>query len=217
MTTYLELVNNVLRRLREEEVATVQATSYSKLIGDIVNDAKKIVESSWDWSALRETLDITTVAGTFNYAFVNSGNDLKVLHAYNDTKDWDLQYQTPIWFDQKYMMSTPQQGSPEYYVFNGVDVNGNTQVDLYPEPNVSGEILRFNVILKPVDLSADTDKLKIPHQPVIHLALALAARERGETGGTSTPEYFAIADKYMSDAIAFDAQKHPEETIWYTS
>ena len=38
----------------------------------------------------------------------------------------------------------------------------------------------------------------------------------GETGGTSTPEYFAIADKYLSDAIALDAQKHPEETIFYT-
>jgi len=42
------------------------------------------------------------------------------------------------------------------------------------------------------------------------------ARERGETGGTSTAEYFAVADKSLGDAIALDAQKHPEETIWYT-
>ena len=47
------------------------------------------------------------------------------------------------------------------------------------------------------------------------MAVALLARER-ETGGTSTPEYFAIADRYLSDAIAMDAQKHPEETIFYT-
>jgi len=52
--------------------------------------------------------------------------------------------------------------------------------------------------------------------PVMHLAIALLARERGETGGTSAPEYFAIADRYLSDAIALDAQKHPEETIFYT-
>ena len=44
----------------------------------------------------------------------------------------------------------------------------------------------------------------------------IVARERGETGGTSTAEYFAIADKHLSDAIALDAQKHPEETIFYT-
>jgi hypothetical protein len=54
--TYLDLVNNVLRRLRETEVASVQSTAYSKLIGDIVNDAKDLVENSWDWSALRNPL-----------------------------------------------------------------------------------------------------------------------------------------------------------------
>jgi len=58
--------------------------------------------------------------------------------------------------------------------------------------------------------------LLIPAMPVIHLAVALAARERGETGGTSTPEYFAMADAYLSDAIALDAQKHPYETDWYS-
>ena len=51
---------------------------------------------------------------------------------------------------------------------------------------------------------------------MLHLAVALAARERGETGGTSTAEYFAIADKYLADAIAIDASKHPEEVIFYT-
>jgi hypothetical protein len=48
------------------------------------------------------------------------------------------------------------------------------------------------------------------------MTIALLSRERGETGGTSTAEYFAIADKHLSDAIALDAQKHPEETIFYT-
>ena len=54
--------------------------------------------------------------------------------------------------------------------------------------------------------------------PVVLFAhvIALLSRERGETGGTSA-EYFAITDKHLSDAIAFDAQKHPEETIFYTA
>ena len=71
-------------------------------------------------------------------------------------------------------------------------------------------------MLRNVDLSADADTLAIPAQPVIHMAVALLSRERGETGGTSTAEYFALADKYLSDAIDLDAQKHPEETIFYT-
>ena len=43
---------------------------------------------------------------------------------------------------------------------------------------------------------------------------SLVIKGKRETGGTSTAEYFAIADKHLSDAIALDAQKHPEETIF---
>ena len=46
--TYLDLVNNVLRRLRETEVSTVAANSYSKLVGDLINDAKDLVENAWE-------------------------------------------------------------------------------------------------------------------------------------------------------------------------
>jgi len=226
--TYLELVNNVLRRMREDEVSSVQNNTYSKMVGDFVNDAKTLVEQSWDWSALRTTLTVETSAGIFNYAMTGAGNEFKVLNAYNDTDNWDLQYQTPLWFDQKYMKEEPQSGSPQYYTFNGVNSSGDTQVEVYPKPSTSGVYLRFNVVnrgqitdsvgavIRPKLLSNDTDQLIIPSLPVIHLAVALLARERGETGGTSAPEYFGIADKYLSDAIAMDAQKHPEETIWYT-
>ena len=37
--TYLQLVNSVLRRLREDEVTTVAQNSYSKLIGEFVKIA----------------------------------------------------------------------------------------------------------------------------------------------------------------------------------
>ena len=49
--TYLNLVNNVLRRLREDEVTTVAANTYSKMVSDFINDSKELVETAWDWSA----------------------------------------------------------------------------------------------------------------------------------------------------------------------
>jgi len=42
----------------------------------------------------------------------------------------------------------------------------------------------------------------------------LLARERGETGGTTAQDYFLIADKHLSDAVAIDAYKNPEEFIY---
>jgi len=213
--TYLDLVNNVLRRLREDEVTSVTSTTYSSMAGDFVNDAKKFVESAWDWSALRTTLTVSTTADIFNYVLTGSQNKIKVLHAINDTSNLEMKYQPQVWFDDKYLINTPVSGAPEYYTFNGVDSSGDTQIDIYPKPDAT-YTLRFNCILRNDDLSADTDTLVIPSHPVIHMAIALLARERGETGGTSAPEYFAIADKFLSDAIALDAQKHPEEVIWYT-
>ena len=50
--TYLNIMNNVLRRLREEEVSTVTESTYSKMAGDFINDAKTIVAEAADWSAL---------------------------------------------------------------------------------------------------------------------------------------------------------------------
>ena len=86
---------------------------------------------------------------------------------------------------------------------------------MYPKPD-GVYALKFKCVLPNNALSADSDKLSIPNSPVLHLAIAFASRERGETGGTSTPEYFQMANKYLSDAIALDAARHPEETIFYT-
>jgi len=213
--TYLDLVNNVLRRLRETEVSSVQSTSYSKLIGDLVNDAKDLVETSWDWSALRTTLTITTTADVFNYSLTGSQNNIKELNVLNDTSNLIMQYQTNNWFDSQFLLGNPVSGAPLYYTYNGVDTDGDTLIDVYPKPD-GVYSLRFNCALRNPDLSADTDTIKIPSMPVVHLAVAFASRERGETGGTSSAEYFSMANKYLSDAIAMDAARHPEETIFYT-
>lgn len=213
--TYLDLVNNVLRRLRETEVSSVQSTSYSKLIGDLINDAKDLVETSWDWSALRTTLTITTTADVFNYSLTGSQNNIKELNVLNDTSNLIMQYQTNNWFDSQFLLGNPVSGAPLYYTYNGVDTNGDTLIDVYPKPD-GVYSLRFNCALRNGDLSADTDTIKIPSMPVVHLAVAFASRERGETGGTSSTEYFSMANKYLSDAIAMDAARHPEETIFYT-
>ena len=213
--TYLNLMNNVLRRLREEEVTSVQSTTYSKMAGVFVNDAKRIVEDAWDWSALRTTLTITTTDDIFNYVLTGSQNRIKELNVINDTSNIIMEYRPAKYFDEQYLVQDPVKGSPKFFTYNGIDSDGDTQIDVYPKPD-GVYTLRFNCVLRGADLSADTDNLLVPSMPVIHYAVALLARERGETGGTSAGEYFNIADRYLGDAIALDAQKHPEEVIFYT-
>ena len=213
--TYLDIMNNVLRRLREEEVTSVSENTYAKMAGDFINDAKRLVEEAADWSALRDTIVINTTASDNQYSLTNSSDNVKVMSALNDTENCYLSYQTKDWFNKHLYLSNAVEGSPQYYTFDGLDVNGDTQFLVIPKPNAVYS-LRFDVVKRQADLANNADELLVPQAPVIHLAVALLARERGETGGTSTAEYFAIADKYLSDAIAIDAAKHPEEMIFRT-
>lgn len=211
--TYLEIVNKVLRRLREDTVDTVSQNTYSALVGEFVNDAKRMVEDAWDWSALRTTLTVTTSSGIFNYVLTGSGNRIELLDVVNDTSNFFMKYRDSHWFNKTFLVDEPATGSPMYYGFNGVDVNGDTAVDLSPIPD-SSYSLRFNAILRAPELSEDTDVVLIPTLPIIHMATALAISERGESGGQSAAEALIIADRLLSDAIALDAGKHPEELVY---
>lgn len=213
--TYLEIVNNVLRRLREEEVTNVVENSYSKMVGDFINDAKAMVENAWDWSVLRNDITISTTNGTATYPIVGSKDKAKILSIINDTSNTYVEYRPYNWFEEQDYINNPVLGSPDNYTFDGYDSNNDSQITFYPTPDGSYDI-KIKCSYDNIKLVNNTDVLYIPEDPVIHLSVALLNRERGETGGTSTAEYFSIADKYLSDAIAYDAQRHPEDTIWYT-
>ena len=213
--TYLEIVNAVLRRLREREVSSVQATAYSKLIGDFINESKSQVEAAWDWSALRSTLTLNTTANVFNYELNGSQNSFKVLDVWNDSDDIEMQYKDASWFNREFLTASPQLGTPLYYNFNGVSADGDTQVDLYPIPDAA-YALRFNITLRNQELSADTDNMVIPKRPVILLATAMAIEERGEDGGQQSMNAYAASQSALADEIAMDAARHPEDTIWYS-
>ncbi len=211
--TYLELVNNVLKRLRERTVATIDETTYSTLISVLINDAKSEIENAWNWSALRQTLTLTTTSGVFNYELNGTGNNFSVMDVVNDSGDFFMEYRTQHDFNQFYLNQTPASGNPRYYNFNGVSADGDTLVDVYPKPNTIYTIY-FNIIQRTGDLSAGTDKLTVPSLPVLLLAYAKAIEERGEDGGVASSSAYATATRVLNDAIAQDAQRHTEELEW---
>ena len=212
--TYLQIVNKVLTRLREATVATVSENSYSALVGEFVNDAQRAVEDSYDWSALRTTLTVNTVAGVFNYTLTGSQGRIKVLDVVNDTDNFFMAYKGAHDFNNLFLNTNAPQSVPRWYSWNGVDSVGDSAVDVYPIPNGVFD-LRFNVVLRSGELTADADAVPVSNMSIIQLATAFAARERGETGGTAAQELFTIADNTLSDAIALDAARHGEENIWY--
>jgi hypothetical protein len=211
--TYLQLVNDVLIRLRENEVSSVSDNAYSKLIGKFINDAKRQCEDAYNWNALSDTLSATTGADVFNYVLVGSGQRFRVIDVINDTNDYMLELQTTEQMNKLFLIQTAQKDQPRYYNFNGTNSDGDTQVDLYPIPNGVYN-LRFNVIKPQVPLSANSDALLIPSEPVIFNALARAMGERGEDGGIASNEAFAMYRASLSDAIALESGRYLEEAEW---
>lgn len=214
-TTYLQLVNDVLVRLRESTVNSVSSTEYSALIGKLVNDAKREVEDSWNWEALKTTISVSTSSPTVSYSLTGAGMRSRVLEVINDTSDWFMVERPASFMTENIMLNPqPQSGSPEFFAINGVDVNGDIQVDVYPIPDAA-YTLRFNLFAPEADLSSDTDSISIPKNPVIALAWAKAIEERGEDGGINVSSQYAVAKQSLADHIAIEANRRPEELIWY--
>lgn len=217
--TYKEIVNSVLIRLREtplSETQSVATNTYGRLIGEFVNDAKSEIEQAWNWSALRLTLSGVTEPDVFNYELNSSGQNFTLLDAVNDTSNWFLQYKTQSDMTNLFLNTDRKTGEPRYFTYNGISADGDTMVDLYPIPDAAYEF-HFNVVLRTSRFSADLDELLVPSEPVIMLAYAKAVEERGEDGGIASASAYQTAQRMLSDAISYDAAKHPEETIWYTA
>lgn len=210
---FLQLTNSVLSRLRESEATSVSDNDYVKLVARWVNDAKRQVEDAYNWNSLSETLSATTTADIFNYVLEGSGQRFRLIDVLNDTSNSFVENASTRWMDQQFLLTTAQKGSPKYYNFNGTDINGDTQVDLYPIPNGAYNI-RFNIIKPQVELVSNSDVLLVPHEPVILGAYARAIVERGEDGGLASGEAYALYKQSLSDAIALESGRYVEEQSW---
>jgi hypothetical protein len=210
----LQMVNNILKRLRERTVSTVGENKYAALVGVLVNDAKREVEDAWDWSGIRTTLTATTQADLFAYVLTSAGNRGTILEAINDTTNERLVYKDPKWFTDQYLLQdTVEEGEPKYWTYNGLDASGDTIVEVFPKPDGAYD-LRFNLVLRTADLVNDDDEAFVPIQPINLLAYAKAIEERGEDGGVAASSAYMAAQRSLADAISLDAQKNELELIW---
>jgi len=213
-TTYLQAVNSVLRRLRETEVSTVNENSYSKLIGELVNDAKKQVEDSYDWNSLTTYFTVTTVADQYDYTVTGLGDRFKVIDFLNDTQDYAMINITAERMNRFTTFGTPQKSSPLYYTFNTIDsATGDTKVSLFPLPDKTYSLI-LDAVVPQADLTSDGTIILAPPTPIILNAYARALLERGEDNGLNSSEAWALYKSSLSDNIAVQAAHHTEFTEW---
>lgn len=210
--TYIQLVNQVLLRLRENEVASVSENGYSKLIGVYVNQAKEMVEDSWLWQALKKQITFDTSDGVYSYTFdtSNSGGQLygkyQPLSLYNASKRYEVkQVPAGVIIDQLQRLSTTNKGLPYYYGMAGIDANGYASLLVWPIPDDIYS-MDFYVYQPQDELTNDTDRLIVPSLPVILAATAMALEERGEDTGQSPNTYWQQYQHAVGAAIIRDTE-----------
>ena len=207
--TYLELVNDVLVRLREATVSTVSETSYSSLIGKFVNDAKRQVEDAFAWNVLGTTITLSTTSGTYSYALTGAGQKFQVLDVLNVTSNLRMKNIDFATMNRYQNFSTPVNAIPAYYAFDGVDGSYDTKVNLYPRPDGVYSI-PFSLTVPQATLSSDSTVIKVPDTLVAQNAYARALVERGEDGGLTSSEAFLLYKSMLSDYIALEGTRYPE-------
>lgn len=144
--TLLEIVNKVLRRLREDEV-TGFSTEYALLIADFVADAHREVQEFHDWSKNDYTLVVRLVDGVAQYdltrtvanggsvesnyyppgensflRFIGDVPQAWVGDSISDTTLAPLKFASWEDLDRMYRENTDAEGEPEYFAVQPSDL-----------------------------------------------------------------------------------------------
>jgi len=211
LPTYLDLVNDVLVRMREPQVSTVSENTVSTLVGKYVNDAKRQVSDAYDWDAFNTPITVSTIANTTGpYSITGAGVRYKTMDVINTTSFYELSPLSHANYDSFYYTTpTPTKGLPMYYSIKGVDTNGDIKVNFWPVPDAVYSI-RFSLIVPEADFTTDTSTTLLAKEPIVLGAFARALVERGEDGGLSSSEAYALYKSCMSDLIALELARSPE-------
>ena len=221
--TYRELINSVLRRLRESTITSnwsgslndsTAANDYQKLIGEFVNESKREVEDAWNWSILRYSTDVTTSADTQEYNISGTTQRTRILLAQEQSNGTVLQEMNDAYLQStKYPTSAVQKTIPHYYSVVGIN-NGLVRVAFDPVPDAAYTIT-FRHVTPQDDFTAAASTIAVPSNVVILGAWARAISERGEDGGSLSDMVFGQYTNALADAIQIDAARTVGEVDFY--
>jgi hypothetical protein len=207
--TYLELVNDILIRLRETTVSTVTETSYSTLIGKFVNDAKRQIEDAFSWNVLGTTITVTTASSTASYALTGAGQKFQVMDVINTTSNVGLTNISFVDMNRKLNFTPLVNSIPTEFAFDGVNASYDTKVNLYPIPD-GVYTIKFALTVPQATLASDATVVLVPDVLVVQNAYSRALIERGEDGGLTSSEAYILYKAMLSDYIALESTRYPE-------
>lgn len=239
MATHLDIVNKVLKRMREDAVVSSTDTDYSSLVAQMVADAYEEVAEETDWQSLKHTVTVTLVPGQTEYnlsAYTTGTGDVDPASSRLAKPDSVLEY---VGYDYPnvvvrdtgtgYLAPTEITGAamrrvqmqdttnqtdqwPSHFAVEPAETNESMTLTLWPEPTEAYTIqLTFFTSPDMLEDDGTTDDtvLLVPERPVRHLSLVYALNERGEEMGE--PGNMAESRYQRSLAGALEADQRSAE------
>lgn len=222
--TLVQVVNRVLRRLREDTVAALSTSSYARLIGEFVSEVHQEVALIHDWGNGYKDVVFDCAVGQSVYdltADVDGGGDVIsggsvtnensepqarfAGYVYNTSSSTEPRSRLPLaatdYFNAKKNEDRDAQNTPCYVDLRLKADGTGYEAELYPIPNSTYRIrlpmwIPENELV--TDGTDDNTAIRLPTRPIVLGAFYLALNERGEEMG----EPGNIAERRYYDAIA---------------
>ena len=212
--TRLQIINQVLPRMREATVATSSSTVYAALVATVLNAVRTQIEQAWAWKDMRDTYTVTVTPGTTSYALTSSGQFAKILDVWNRTTNAEVEQGTFHGFNEKFFgTTTVARGDVSEYNVVGLNANYDLQIDTWP--NVIGtNSLRVNLYLPQQD-PVDATVLLVPNQVLIEGMVWYLMAERGDDNGVAVQTQQALYANMLAGAISAEAGHDASEVDWY--
>ncbi len=211
--TYLEAINGVLLRMRLSQVSSWDASDYTKLIGQFVNEAKREVEDAHEWHALRTTIDASIVATDTTVTFAGTSERTRVIQVFNDTNNTPMFPRPRNRIVYLRNVGSTSDARPDWYALSGYNASGEITLDLWPGSDGAYD-LTLDCINPQADLSSNNTRISIAPSPIRLRALALALAERGDDQGQTFAQVMNEYQIALNDAVVRDQDNGPDHEAW---
>ena len=211
--TLLEIVNKVLRKLREPTVSIIAGDDYAELITDFLSETKREVEDKTHWSNLDGLVVVQTVSGVPQYTLAGVYERSEVVEVYNRTTKAHLSLNERA--VKEGIDDLPvQTGEPMYWRPVGY-LNGELQIEVFPVPDKVYDLkIEGKFVQKDLSYSDTTFELLTPEYPLFLGTYAKALEERGDDDGEPVTKAEDKYKKALGDAAILDANLRGDKMIW---
>lgn len=223
--TILQIINRVLRRLREDAVVTLNETDYSVMLTEMLHDIHQQCLDH-NWSSMEHVIDVPVDAAqrTLDLSRLEAdggdiaagGRALKTSSmlqfdadgraqawlfdsSSEDDGEIMVQVDTPT-MERLYQQDRDQTNEdPLYFALSNHPDRDGLQMTLYPAPTAARHIrMRFWTPEDDIDIDTDVARtLLVPSRPLVLGTIYLALNERGEELG----EPGHVAERRYIDAL----------------